>query len=124
LDNSTLKRRLARFTRSMRVSMGLASKVGHGPASLPFRRETPQGSGTKSRVDALEVDLERLVRGWDQHLPQLIATVANVRADVFEAAQLQIRLQRLEEAVARLESEAGVSVKATAREAGKKKRQG
>lgn len=64
------------------------------------------------------------MRGWDQHLPQLIATVANVRADVFEAAQLQIRLQRLEEAVARLESEAGVSVKATAREAGKKKRQG
>lgn len=108
MQKDTLKRRLARLTRSLRASLGLTAKVGHGPAALPFRREVPLGRGTKNRVDALDVDVERLVRGWDQHVPGLLAAVADVRADVFEATELQARVQRLEEAVSRLEAEARV----------------
>jgi hypothetical protein len=59
----------------------------------------------------MEIDFERIVRGWDQHVPQLLAAVADVRADVFEATELQARLQRLEETVARLEAEASASIK-------------
>ena len=110
MDNNTLKRRLARFTRSIRVSLGLIPRGGKGPAGLPFRRETPIGQGTKSRVDALEIDFERMVRGWDQHVPQLLAAIAEVRADVFAATEMQARLQRLEEIVARLEANVGDSV--------------
>lgn len=110
LQNSTVRRRIARFTRSLRASLGLTAKIGHGPAALPFRREMPIGWGTKSRLDALDVDIERIIRGWDQHVPQLLGAVADVRADVFEASELQARVQRLEDAVAKLEAQARTSV--------------
>lgn len=70
----------------------------------------PIGWGTKSRLDALDVDIERIIRGWDQHVPQLLGAVADVRADVFEASELQARVQRLEDAVAKLEAQARTSV--------------
>lgn len=106
MQNNTLKRQIARFTRSLRATLGLTVRIGRGPATLPFRREMPVGWGTRSRLDALEVDVERLIRGWDQHVPRLLATVADVRADVFEASELKARIQRLEDTVSKLEAQA------------------
>lgn len=72
----------------------------------------PGGWGTRSRIDALDVDVERLIRGWDQYVPRLLASVADVRADVFEATELQARIRRLEDAVSKLEVQARAEAKA------------
>lgn len=50
--------------------------------------------------------MERLIRGWDVYIPSLLASVADVRADVFEVTELQRRIKLLEDAVSKLEAQA------------------
>jgi predicted metalloendopeptidase len=75
----------------------------NGPGAIPFRRATPAGLGLADRVEAVEIDLERLIRGWDQHIPKMLAVAIDQRAAKFDASELEARLHELQIKVAELE---------------------
>ncbi len=86
------------------MALGLLPRSGIGPASLPFKRAAPAGTDLASRFQALEIDVERLIRGWDQHIPQLLETAANAKSDLHEASRLEAKMRQMEQAIEQIQA--------------------
>ncbi len=78
MRRKSLSAKIARYTRTFRMRLGLASEVLQSPGALPFRPSIRTVSISK-RVAAIDGDLRRLITGWNQHLPQILAVVAEAR---------------------------------------------
>jgi len=76
---SSFSKKIARMTKSVRISLGLARDEAALGANLPFNRSRPYRAFTGGSQRALEDDLDRLVLGWNQHLPQILTAVAEAK---------------------------------------------
>lgn len=108
VSSRSLSKRLARFTKPLRLGLGLATPGMTTSGSLPFRRSVASGGAT-GRIASLENDVNRLVGGWNQHLPQILATVSEARQAVYDAAArdhqvhvLTLEVERLQAEIAKL----------------------
>jgi hypothetical protein len=95
-------KRLARATRSWRITVGLADEADLAPTRLArsrTRRALPGG-----RVAALETDIENVVEAWNRHLPQILSEIGEARRVGAEARQAREDVARLEAVVAELKA--------------------
>lgn len=106
MTNTSLSKQLARLTRPLRAGLGWADVATTPDAGPPFRRTTRKGA-PGGRLAALEIDIDRLTAGWNQHLPQILAAVADARNSSRAAllsrkdlSKLDTRLMALEASVA------------------------
>ncbi|WP_197272345.1 hypothetical protein [Brevundimonas sp. AAP58] len=104
MSSHSLSKRLARFTKPLRIGLGLASPGTTTSDSLPFHRSTASG-GTDGRITSLERDMDRLVGGWNQHLPQILAAVSEARQAAHVAAGRNDEVQALALLVERLQAQ-------------------
>ncbi|CAL1693018.1 hypothetical protein MMB232_03201 [Brevundimonas subvibrioides] len=58
-----------------------------------------------------------MIRGWDQHIPAMLAVAAERRGDTFEIGTLRAQLDVLKQTVARLEAELAGTVPTRSAEA-------
>lgn len=96
-------KRVARATRSWRIAWGLAHEPQGGSVHLAraaARRALPGG-----RVLALERDVDRLLDGWNQHIPQFLSTLAEARKGFAEVDGTQKSLADLERRIMNLSQE-------------------
>lgn len=92
LAKQGIKKRIARFTRRFRDPDAVRARA----AALPTDNHTP------IRIAELEAALERLSRGWEQHLPQLLDTVSIARDEARSANQVHDRLDAMRQDMDRL----------------------
>ena len=95
MSNTSLSKSVARYTKSLRISLGLASPElrAHADGRIEPSLLT---RGTKSaRLRAVETDLARLNQGWNQHIPQLLSVAADARVRAHEAADAYGRLEEI-----------------------------
>lgn len=70
--------KIARYTRKLRIKLGLSPPVSETSTAISFVPLLGQGSLT-TRISTLERNLNRLFTGWNQHLPQVLASVSEAR---------------------------------------------
>ncbi|WP_312491199.1 hypothetical protein [Brevundimonas sp.] len=109
MTNDLIKK-LARSTRLWRVRLGLAPEPQAGAARMTrsiARRALPGG-----RVAALEADIDNMMSGWNQHIPQILSEIGQARRATAEVEQtceqigeLEVALQALTAEVKRLEEQ-------------------
>jgi phage-related minor tail protein len=87
------------MTKPLRVWLGWAAAEPKAGDGLPFRRSSAIG-GTVGRIASLEHDLDRLVGGWNQHLPQVLAAVSEARQ---VARQAKIKEEQVHALAAQVE---------------------
>lgn len=105
MSNTSFSKQVARYTKSLRVSLGLAGQELRTQADgrvEPFllTRNTPS-----ARLRAVETDLARLTHGWNQHIPQLLSVAAEARVRAHEAAGSNPRLDEMEAGLKALKGE-------------------
>ena len=105
MSNTSLSKSVARYTKSLRISLGLASPElrAHADGRIEPSLLT---RGTKgARLRAVEADLTRLTQGWNQHIPQLLSVAADARVRAHEAADAYGRLDQITAGLATVKAE-------------------
>lgn len=102
VNTHSLSKQFARLTKPLRVSLGLAAVEQRHGTNPPFRRLNPNGIGVSGRLSAIENDLDRLIGGWNQHLPQILAGVAEARQDAREGALAHEEVAELRQKISEL----------------------
>lgn len=102
MSTQSLSKQFARLTKPLRVSLGLATVEQRHGANPPFRRLNPNGIGVSGRLSAIENDLDRLIGGWNQHLPQILAGVAEARQGAREGALAHEEVAELRQTISEL----------------------
>ena len=95
MSNTSLSKSVARYTKSLRISLGLASPELRAHADGRIEPSLLTRGTTGARLRAVETDLARLTQGWNQHIPQLLSVAADARVRAHEAADAYGRLDEI-----------------------------
>ena len=95
MSNTSLSKSVARYTKSLRISRGLASPELRAHADGRIEPSLLTRGTTGARLRAVETDLARLTQGWNQHIPQLLSVAADARVRAHEAADAYGRLDEI-----------------------------
>lgn len=105
MSNTSLSKSVARYTKSLRISLGLASPELRAHADGRIEPSLLTRGTTGARLRAVETDLARLTQGWNQHIPQLLSVAADARVRAHEAADAYGRLDQITAGLAGLKAE-------------------
>ncbi|WGM46461.1 hypothetical protein KOAAANKH_01329 [Brevundimonas sp. NIBR10] len=105
MSNTSLSKSVARYTKSLRISLGLASPELRAHADGRIEPSLLTRGTTGARLRAVETDLARLTQGWNQHIPQLLSVTADARVRAHEAADAYGRLDEITAGLAGLKAE-------------------
>ena len=108
MSNTSLSKSVARYTKSLRISLGLASPELRAHADGRIEPSLLTRGTTGARLRAVETDLARLTQGWNQHIPQLLSVAADARVRAHEAADAYGRLDEITTGLAGLKAEIAV----------------
>lgn len=103
MSNTSLSKQLARITRPLRVGLGWSAASAIPDAGPPFRR-TKRTGVPGGRLASLEMDIDRLTAGWNQHLPQILSAVADARSGSRAAVLSRKELSKIEARLTALEA--------------------
>jgi len=92
VSTTSLSKQIARYTKSVRISLGLARPELRAHADGRIEPSLIARGTTGARLRAVETDLARLTQGWNQHIPQLLSVTAEARVRAHEAASSYGRL--------------------------------
>ncbi|WP_395650875.1 hypothetical protein [Brevundimonas sp.] len=105
MSNTSLSKSVARYTKSLRISLGLASPELRAHADGRIEPSLLTRGTTGARLRAVETDLARLTQGWNQHIPQLLSVAADARVRAHEAADAYGRLDEITAGLTGLKAE-------------------
>ena len=105
MSNTSLSKSVARYTKSLRISLGLARPELRAHADGRIEPSLLTRGTTGARLRAVETDLARLTQGWNQHIPQLLSVAADARVRAHEAADAYGRLDEITAGLTGLKAE-------------------